>query len=235
MQKADLVAKQCPVNMSSCLSLSFGCFYWRAEFLSSFTQCSFNFYLRKLEAALSSIQLFYSTYPHAASTAVVLVKCMGEWTNLESFPHEGCASAHSECSGCCTFTCWSSFMQDSKYLPTRHMWGRKNCNLANTLKDGECPALVGCTHSWWCQDWMGVGQIAVFILSVEARLAWSSTGLARRWVIAKEGFQYLIYHLSYRNFVLFGNASFPVHVSQKSLASLLRLILYFQWRSKRSL
>lgn len=76
MQKADLVAEQCPVNMSSCLS--FGCFYQRAEFLSSFTQCSFNFYVRKLEAALSFIQLFYSTYPHAASTAVVLVKCMGK-------------------------------------------------------------------------------------------------------------------------------------------------------------
>lgn len=33
----------------------FGCFSWRAEFLSSFTQNSFNLYFRKLEAALSAI------------------------------------------------------------------------------------------------------------------------------------------------------------------------------------
>lgn len=65
------------------------------QFLSFFTQCSFNFYLRKLEAALSSIQWFYSTYPHAASTAEVLVKYTGESADLESFPLEGCVSAHS--------------------------------------------------------------------------------------------------------------------------------------------
>lgn len=58
--------------------ISFGYFCWRAEFLSSFTQSSFRLYLRKLEAALSAIQLFYSTHPRTASTAEVLVKDMGE-------------------------------------------------------------------------------------------------------------------------------------------------------------
>lgn len=171
--KANLLAKQWSADMSSWFF--FGRFCWRAEFLWSFKQSSFNLYLRKLEAALSAIQLFYSTYPRTASTAEVLVEDAGEWRALER-PALGVLTVLSE-------------------VP-------------------------------------GLGGVWGLLLSVKARLDWSSTGLAKQRIIAEEGFQYVAHHLSNGNLIVIRNASFPGQVYQKSLVCLLWLIPYFQWRSK---
>lgn len=143
------------------------------QFLSFFAQCSFNFYLRKLEVALSSIQLFYSTYPHAASTAEVLVKYMGKSTDLESFPLDGCVSAHSSVQAAAP-SCDGAALCRMASAQHPGMWGCKNSVY-------EMFSKMVSTQHWedaHTSSHDGLGKAELF-LSVESQPYWRSAGMIR--------------------------------------------------------